>query len=92
MSNTESVSLQEIADDLSEIVGNDINFVSPPQDIYVETLTKAGVPAQYIGMVAGIAEAIKQEEFSAETTDLEDLLGRKPTTAKAFLKEVYATK
>ncbi|MNX91868.1 Quinone oxidoreductase 2 [compost metagenome] len=92
LSNTESVSLQEIADDLSEIVGNDINFVSPPQDIYVETLTKAGVPAQYIGMVAGIAEAIKQEEFSAETTDLEDLLGRKPTTAKAFLKEVYATK
>lgn len=92
LSNTESVSLQEIAHDLSEIVGKDINYVSPSQDIYVQTLTKAGVPAQYIGMFAGIAEAIKQGEFSAETTDLEALLGRKPTTAKAFLKEIFASK
>jgi len=92
LNNTENVSLQEIAQDLSEIVGKEINYVSPPQDVYVETLTKAGVPAQYIGMFAGFAEAMKQGEFTVETTDLENLLGRKPTTAKTFLKEVYASK
>ena len=53
---------------------------------------KAGVPDEYVGMFAGFAEAIKQGEFSAEITDLENLLGRKPTTAKAFLKDVYASK
>ena len=91
-SNTENISLQEIAQILSEIVGKQINYVSPPQDLYVETLTAAGVPAEYIGMFAGFAEAIKQGEFSAEKTDLENLLGRKPTTAKAFLKEIYTSK
>lgn len=91
LSNTENISLQEIAQDLTAIAGKQINYVSPPQDVYVETLTKAKVPAEYIGMFAGFAEAIRQGEFSAEKTDLENLLGRKPTTAKAFLKEVYAT-
>lgn len=92
LNNTENVSLQEIAQDLSEIAGKQINYVSPPQDVYVETLTAAGVPAEYVAMFAGFAEAIKQGEFSAEKTDLENLLGRKPTTAKAFLKEVYTSK
>lgn len=92
LSNTENISLQEIARDLTDLAAKPINYVSPPQDVYVETLTQAGVPAEYIGMFAGFAAAIKQGEFSVEKTDLENLLGRKPTTAKAFLKEVYARK
>jgi NAD(P)H dehydrogenase (quinone) len=92
LSNTENVSLEEIAQDLSEITGKQINYVSPSQDFYIETLTAAGVPAEYVGMFSGFAEAIKQGEFSAEKTDLEILLGRKPVTAKAFLKHVYASK
>lgn len=91
MSNTENISIQEMAQDLSEIVGRQINYVNPPQDIYMETLTGAGVPTEYVGMFAGFAEAIKQGEFSTEKTDLENLLGRKPMTAKAFLKEVYTS-
>lgn len=91
-SNTENISIQEVAQNLSEIVGKQVNYVSPPQAVYVETLTKANVPAEYIGMFSGFAEAIKQGEFSAEKTDLENLLGRKPTTAKAFLKELYTSK
>lgn len=92
LNNRENVSFQEIAQDLSEIVGKQINYVSPSQDVYVETLTGAGVPEEYVGMFSGFAEAIKQGEFSAEKTDLENLLGRTPTTAKEFLKEVYSSK
>ena len=91
LNNTENVSFQELAQDLSEIAGKEISYFSPSQDVYVETLTKAGVPAQYIGIFSGFAEAIKQGEFSTEKTDLENLLGRKPTTAKAFLKKVYGS-
>lgn len=92
LSNTENVSLQEIAQDLSEIVGKQINYISPPQDFYVKTLTGAGVPTEYVEMFASFAEAIKQGEFSTKKTDLENLLGRKPMTAKAFLREVYTSK
>ncbi len=92
LSNTENTSIQEIAQDLSEIVGKQINYVNPSQDVYVQTLTEAGVPTEYIGIFAQFAEAIKQGEFSTEKTDLEILLGRKPMTAKAFFKEVYTSK
>lgn len=92
LNNTENVSLQEIAENLSEIAGKQIDYVSPPQDVYVETLTKAGVPNEYVGMFSGFAEAIKQGEFSAEKTDLEKLLGRNPVSAKAFFEELYTSK
>ncbi|MGE8428704.1 MAG: SDR family oxidoreductase [Sphingobacterium sp.] len=90
-SNAENVSLEEIANDISEIVGKQINYVSPPQDVYVDALTKANVPAEYIGMFSGFAEAIKQGEFTSEKTDLENLLGRKPTTVKEYLSTVYGS-
>ena len=92
LSNTDNVSLNELAKDLSEIVGKEINYVSPPQEVYIDVLTKANVPAEYIGMFAGFAEAIKQGEFESEKSDLETLLGRKPTTAKEYLTHVYGSK
>ncbi|MCD1117591.1 SDR family oxidoreductase [Chryseobacterium turcicum] len=91
LSNTENVTVQELAQDLTEITDKEINYVSPSQEVYVEALTQAGVPAEYIAMFSGFAEAIKQGEFVAETTDLENLLGRKPTTAKEFLEQVYGS-
>jgi len=92
LSNTEAVSIAEMANYLTEIVGEQINYVSPPQEVYTDVLTNAGVPAEYIGMFTGFAEAIKQGEFLTENTDLEYLLGRKPTTAKEFLKVIYGSK
>jgi NAD(P)H dehydrogenase (quinone) len=91
-SNTENVSVAEVVKSLSEVVGKEINYVSTPIEIYVETLSKAGVPEEYIGMFAGFSEAIKQGEFTVTKTDLENLLGREPTSAKEFLKQVYASK
>jgi NAD(P)H dehydrogenase (quinone) len=90
LSNSENISLQEIAQILTLIAGKQINYVSPPQEVYIETLTKANVPAEYIGMFSGFAEAIKQGEFSVEKADLENLLGKKPTTAKEFLTQLYS--
>ncbi|MEO8238882.1 MAG: SDR family oxidoreductase [Flavobacterium sp.] len=92
ISNTESISIREVAEILSEITGATVNYTDPTSEVYAETLSKAGVPAEYIGMFAGTAEAIKQGEFSAEKTDLENLLGRKPTSAKEFFTQVYSAK
>lgn len=55
-------------------------------------LQQAGVPAEIIGISVGFAEAIKQGEFSATGTDLEKLLGRKPTSVQEFLAGVYASR
>ncbi|MCI0922675.1 SDR family oxidoreductase [Sphingobacterium rhinopitheci] len=90
LSNTEQVSMQEIAQYVSKIVGQEVNYISPSADIYLDSLTKAGVPNEFIGLLAGFAEAIKQGEFLTEKTHLEQILGRKPTSAKEYLTQVYS--
>jgi len=88
--NIENYSMQNIADTLSEITNSTVSYTSPSAEVYSDVLTKAGVPGEYIGMFVGFAEAIKQGEFQAESSDLEKLLGRKPTTLDNLLKEVYS--
>lgn len=92
MNNVENYSFQDVADILSKIPNKKIDYINPTAAIYTDTLSKAGVPAEYVGMFAGFAEAIKQGEFNSIKTDLEHLLGRKPTSLEDFLTKVYAVK
>ncbi|EHQ24822.1 NAD(P)H dehydrogenase (quinone) [Mucilaginibacter gracilis] len=92
ISNTENISIPEIVRSLSGIVGKEISYVSPTAEVFVETMTKAGMPEQFVGMFAGFSEAIRQGEFETDKTDLETLLGRKPVSAEEFLQGVYAAK
>ena len=90
ISGSENVSFREIADMISNATGKKIGYHSPTQEEYKETLTQAGVPTEYIQMFAGFAEAIRQGEFNTEHSDLERLLGRRPTSVKEFLTKLYA--
>jgi len=92
ISNMENVSIPEIVKHLGEVVGKEISYVSPTVESFIETMTKAGMPEQYIGMFAGFSEAIRQGEFETIKTDLEQLLGRQAVSVKKFLKEVYSSK
>ena len=89
ISNTENVTLTEVADFLSEMEGTHVKYTSPSNTDFVATMEKNGLPAQVVKIFAGISEAIKSGEFQSATTDLEMLLGRKPTTMKQFLKQTY---
>ena len=89
-SNTENISVPEMAKILSEVVGKEINYVSPPVDVFVDALSDVGVPIEYVKMTADFSEAIRQGEFETFKTDLEKWLGRKPTTVKEFLTQVYS--
>ena len=90
-SNSAQVSMGEVAASLGEIAGKDIPYMSPPSEVYIETLTNANVPAEFVGMFAGFSEAIRQGEFDVDKSDLEHLLGRKPTSAKQYLTMVYGS-
>jgi NAD(P)H dehydrogenase (quinone) len=89
INHTDNVSLHDVAATLSELAGKPIAYNSPSPQEYVTTLTQANVPTPYIHMFSGFAEAIKQGEFETTKTDLEHLLGRKPTTLKEFLRKAY---
>jgi len=82
-------SLNDIALMLSDIAGKLVVNANPTKEIFIETLSKAGVPAESVGMAAGFAEAIQLGEFATGKTDFETLLGRKPTPLKEILKQIY---
>ena len=89
ITNAETVTFQDIINYISKITGQDIQYVSPSADEYIETLTNAGVPEGYIHMFAGFAEAFKQNELDQTNNVIETLLGRKPKTVAEYLKGVY---
>lgn len=88
--NNVAFSYQEVAQHLSEITGKTINYISPTADEYAQTLTKHGVPAEFIGLFSSFAVAQAKGELEMVGTDLEKLLGRKPTSIRTFLNQVYS--
>jgi NAD(P)H dehydrogenase (quinone) len=89
IANTENYSMDDIAEILSEIKGEEVEYASPTNKDYVETLVNAGFPQQLANSLVGFCEAIKQGEFETETTDLEYLISRKPTTLEEYFSLIY---
>jgi NAD(P)H dehydrogenase (quinone) len=89
LTSPENHSVREIAKMLSELTGKDVPYIEPSKEEYVETLTRAGVPGVFIGMLSGFAQAIKEGEFVSENNELEKLLHHKPVELRAFLRSAY---
>lgn len=89
--NTEAYTYADVATYISEVTGKKIQYISPSVDEYNQTLANAGVPAEYIGVFAGFATAQAQGDLEAVSNDLQNLIGRKPTSLKEFLKTVYSS-
>ena len=85
-------SFADIAQLLSKLANKQVSYVDAPKELYIETLTKAGVPQEYLGVMTGFAEAIKKNEFNLPGSELEKLLGRKPASLESYLKQTYFSK
>ncbi len=79
----------DIAGILSKLSGKTIQYVSPSADVFTQQLKSYGAPGEAIQGAATFCIAIAQWEFDFPSTDLETILGRKPQSVKAFLKDAY---
>jgi NAD(P)H dehydrogenase (quinone) len=86
----EAFSYRDVAEQLSEITGKTIVYHSPTAEEYAKTLTGYGVPAEFIGLFSSFAVAQANGELDTVGSDLAQVLGRKPTTLKTFLTQVYS--
>ena len=86
---TKAIAFTEIAQILTEVTGEKIEYSSPDAETFKSTLASYGVPEDIIGMMLGFSLGIAAGEFNSESKDLEVLLGREPKTVAAFLKQVY---
>lgn len=92
VANTENYSFQDAAELLSEISGKPVKYENPDAEVYSGTLTRAGLPSEFISMMASFSEGIKQGEFETHHSDMEKLLGRKPSSLKFFFQQAYFSK
>jgi NAD(P)H dehydrogenase (quinone) len=90
LTNIESTSFDEIAKDLSGKLGKDVHYQSPLVDEFQSTLKQFGVPELYIGMFTMWAVAQAQGVLDFKDATLESFLGRKPTTTKQFIDQLYS--
>ena len=90
LAGAEALSWGDVAAIISEITGETIVYVSPSNEEFTETLTKFGVPAEYIGLFAGFSNAAKEGEFDSVTNNLKTILGREPVSVKEYLQSVYS--
>lgn len=88
----EAVSYADIAAKLSAVAGKTVTYVSPAPEVFSAELTKAGVPAEYVGLFASFAGAAKEGEFANVSADFEKLTGRKGGSVGDHLKQVYGGK
>lgn len=87
--NTEAFTYEDVAKIISDVTGKSIKYVSPTADEYAETMSKHGVPAEVIGLFSSFAVAQAEGELELESQDVASILGRKPTSIKTFLSQVY---
>lgn len=89
---SEAFTYAEVAQHLSNLSGKTIGYISPSAEEFAQTMQAHGMPAEYIGLFSGFAVAQALGELATVGTDLEALLGRKPTSIQSFLSQVYAAK
>lgn len=89
IANNFAYSFEDIAALMTDITGKKVNYLNPDLETYTNALSKAGVPKEVIGFLGAFSTAIKDGDFDTQRSDLEFILGRKPTELKEFLKITY---
>jgi NAD(P)H dehydrogenase (quinone) len=84
-----SYSFSEIAEMITELSGKEITYQSPEPQEFENQLKEFGLQDEEIYYSQILAAIIKNEEYDIAVSDLENLLGRKPTDLKTYLKETF---
>ena len=90
LNGSEAVTFGEVADMLSDITGEKINYVSPEREEFRQTMQGYGVPDDAIWMTDIFSTGIAQGEFAGPADDLESILGRKTQSLRDFFRGTYA--
>lgn len=85
-----SISFTEIAQKISEIKGQNITYLSPDSKVFINAAIKKGAPRMLIKMLSGFAQAAQVGELDSRSSQMEKLLGRKPSQVNDFLQQIYS--
>ena len=86
LAGSESFNLTELAQMLTVHFKKPVSYINMPGQAYAEKLTSFGVPAGFAQILADSDEGASKGFLSSQSTDLEKLLGAKPTSIRTVLK------
>jgi len=84
-------SYQDIADLLSEISDQKVNYQNLDDSSYMDLLQSIGLPDFLVFLTHGTVCDIQQHQYEVSSTDLEMLLGRKTQSLKDYLTTAYTS-
>ena len=84
--------MQDVASALSEVTGQPVRYVAISDEDMAAGMRQHQVPESVIDLMSGTAGAMRDNEFNAPSSALEQLLGHAPTDLKTYLQSVYNKK
>jgi NAD(P)H dehydrogenase (quinone) len=90
LTGSETVDLPAIARSLSEVAGRSVSYTELTSEAFVDYRVAKGLPRLVAAFMGEWFQAIAAGEFAEVSSDLEQILERKPTTAAEYLKTAYA--
>lgn len=90
LTNVESIGFKKIATMLSEVLGKNIEYLTPHIYDYKAIMENANVPNAYIDMFIMWSTALVQKTMDLEDKTLSTFLNREPTSVREFIKSIYA--
>lgn len=88
LSGAPAISWADIARMLSEIHGKDVPYIAISDEEYIKSMQGLGFPDFVAPFILKWVQGMNQGEWEEVTSDLETLIGRKPTTPAEYLRSV----
>ena len=88
LSGAPAISWADIARILSEIHGKDVPYIAISDEEYIKSMQGLGFPDFVAPFILKWVQGMNQGEWEEVTSDLETLIGRKPTTPAEYLSSV----
>ena len=85
----ESYSLADVAAALTDVAGKTVTYTPAEVPAFEQGLKGRGLPDVVVGRIVGFMTDIKNGQEDEVSPDLEQLLGRKPTTLREGVKELF---
>lgn len=86
---SEQITFSEIADKITVILKEPIQYISPEVVEFEVQMNKFGLPNHVIEILSTFSLAIASGEFDQQSNDLETVLGRRTTSLFEYLEETY---
>lgn len=86
----DAITFDEVAATITAVSGQPVTYLDIAQETWIGAAITAGVPAEYAPMLRWLTGAIVAGNGSSPTTEIETVIGRPPTSFRAFA-ERHAT-